>query len=71
MKTKSNKGNWPEYSITLDYIDKDGNRKRIVRKWWSTVADFAEIARTAVILEKTTNKDATKFLGVSVKLKGE
>lgn len=71
MKTKNKRGNWPEYQIILDYIDKDGNKKRIIRKWWSTVADFAEIAKTAVLVEKTTNKDATKFLCVSVKLKGE
>ena len=63
--------NWPEYSITLEYIDKDGNKKRTIRKWWSTTKDFSEIAKTAVQVEKTTNKDATKFLGVSVKLKGE
>ena len=71
MNTKNNKGNWPEYQIVLDYIDKDGNKKRTIRKWWSSAKDFAEIAKTAVIVEKNTNKDVIKFLGVSVKLKGE
>ena len=71
MKKINKPENWPEYQIILDYIDKDGNKKRTIRKWCTTSKDLAQIAKTAVLVEKTTNKDAIKFLGVSVKLKGE